>query len=100
LAHGLRKEVERKGERLPTGWTEDSVSDLRAGRLTGWYLSEESEPSGLAFYSRRGGRAFGHVHVEGGAAAGERAYALLYRIATDPERGPGPMHIGVTGLSE
>jgi len=98
LTHTLRKELELRGERLPAAWTEEAVGDLRSGRLSGW-ARPPGDPGGeLGFYSRRGRRAFGHIHLLPGPSAEARAVELLRRIADDPGLGELPVTLGITGL--
>ena len=101
LAQSLRKELDlRGGERLAKEWALEAASDLREGRLSGWGRPVGPEGVGeLGFYSRRGTRAFGHVHVSPGPDGPARALELLERMATDPELGGLPLSVGVTGLS-
>lgn len=98
LAHRLRRELEDRGERLPADWTSTAVADLRTGRLAGWAVPSGPGVGSLGFYSRRGRRAFGHVHVLEGDDRVPRALALLGRMGDDPELNGLPLTLGVTGL--
>ena len=98
LAHAVRSELLRRGEAPAAGWIEEIVAELRSGRVTGWYLPGPGE-RGLAFFSVRGERAFGHVHVQDGADAVARAAELLNGL----QRGLPPtvttLDVGFTGLA-
>ena len=100
LVQSLRRELDTRGERLSEAWTTEAVEDLRSGRLSGWYRPAGVGVGEIAFYSRRPGRIFGHVHVLPGPAAEERAQALMDRLASDPEVRKLPLNLGVTGLSD
>lgn len=98
LAHAVRRELLRRGEAPGPGWVEDVVRELGAGRVPGFY-HPSTEGHGLGFYSTRGDRAFGHVHVEPGAEAILRARQLLEKLQ---EGLPSAIHsfdVGFTGLS-
>jgi ribosomal protein S18 acetylase RimI-like enzyme len=99
LVHALRKDLEQRGERLPPGWMEEAVADLRSGRITGWYAPPGTGRGELGFFSQRGGRHFGHVHVLAGPDPVARAAALLGRLGADPRTRSLPLNLGVTGLS-
>jgi ribosomal protein S18 acetylase RimI-like enzyme len=99
LVHRVRKELERLGERLPSHWTEEAVEDLRAGRLTGWIRPPGPWGGEIGFFSRRGGRAFAHLHLLEGPDPVARARALAERIAGAPELVGAPLRIGTSGLS-
>ncbi len=99
LVHSVRRELERRGERLPVGWTAEAVEDLRGGRLTGWYRPAGAEGGEIGFYSRRAGRVFAHVHVLPGPEAEPRAAELVSRIAEDPGLHGLALNVGTSGLS-
>lgn len=97
--HELRTELVRRGEYLDRGWVEQATRDLRSGELTGWwYPASDRGAAGLAFYTIRGERAYGHVHVEPGAAALDRAerlgVALLRSFPPEVRRAD----VGLSGL--
>lgn len=100
LTHGLRRELLARGEFLPSTWVEEAANDLKAGRLRGWIHGANGGPPGLAFFSPRSGRAYGHVHVTAGPNALGRARELLGTLrdalgASDPR-----LDVGLTGLTE
>ncbi|MCI4366407.1 MAG: GNAT family N-acetyltransferase [Thermoplasmata archaeon] len=99
LVHGLQKDLAARGERLPTGWTEEAIADLRSGQLTGWFRPPSDAGGELGFYSRRPARGFGHVHVLPGLGAVGRTLAMMDRIASDPPARSAPLNLGVTGLT-
>ena len=98
LTHGLRVELLRRGEAPPSAWVEEAARELRSGRVTGWVFQGAKERA-LGFYSLRGPRAFGHVHVEGGPAASERARELVHTLRDALPPGVRDLDIGFTGLS-
>jgi GNAT superfamily N-acetyltransferase len=99
LLHALRKDLERRGEKLPSTWTEEAIEDLRHGRLTGWYRPATEDGGEIGFYSVRPDRIFGHVHVLPGPGAVDRSLELLHAIATAPPCEVTPLNAGVSGLN-
>ncbi len=99
LTHGLRSELIARGEFLPPGWVEEAAEDLKAGRLRGWVLMPLRGVGGLAFFSPRAGRAYGHAHVVPGPdALGRlrRLLAVLTAAVAPPEE---RLDVGITGLT-
>ncbi len=96
LLQAIRRELLARAE-LPSGeWVEDSASDLRAGAKAGLYLPGGG---GLAFYSRRGGAAYGHVHATEGAGADERAGTLAEALLDGLPSEIDAIDLGFTGLA-
>lgn len=98
LAHGLRQELLRRGEAPPTRWVEEIVEQLRAGRVDGWYYPTAQGP-GLGFFSARGDRAFGHVHIAAGADPLGRAERLVHVLQSHLAPTVHSLDVGFTGLS-
>jgi GNAT superfamily N-acetyltransferase len=98
LAHSVRQELLKRGESPPAGWVEEAAQDLHAGRLPGWYYASASS-RGLGFYSARGDRAFGHVHVEPGTDAVGRAERLVDAMRGDLSSAVQSLDVGFTGLA-
>lgn len=96
LTHEVRKALVRKGEFLPSGWEEEAAGDLVEGRFEGWLLPEAA---GLAFYSVRPHRAYGHVHVGPGAEAVARAERLARTVIEHLPEAVARIDIGVSGLA-
>ncbi len=94
----LLEELERRGEYLPTAWAGEAARDLASGMLEGHFLSPGEGPSGLAFYSRRGERGYGHVHVEAGREAVGRASALLTALVRAWPPDLARADLGLSGL--
>jgi ribosomal protein S18 acetylase RimI-like enzyme len=97
LTHALRAALLEKGEFLPPTWVEEAANDLRAGRLRGWVL-EPTQPVGLAFFSPRPGRAYGHVHVVPGPEGVARARRLLDTLGEARSHPGERLDVGLTGL--
>ena len=76
---------------------EEVAADLRAGRKIGWYLPT-TRGGGLAFYSERGSDAFGHVHVEPGPDAVDRALTLANVLLTHLPASVRSIDVGWTGM--
>ncbi len=96
LLQAIRRELLARAE-LPSGeWVEDSASELRAGSKPGLYYPGGG---GLAFYTRRGGAAYGHVHATGGPGADERARALSEGLLDGLPSEIASIDLGFTGLA-
>lgn len=100
LVAQLRRELARRGEALSAEWVEGAVTDLRSGALPGWFLPPSSGPGGIAFFSVRPRRAFGHVHVEPGERTEERVVALVRAMVDGLPASVRRLDTGVTGLTE
>ncbi|HZY91290.1 MAG TPA: N-acetyltransferase [Thermoplasmata archaeon] len=100
LTHGLRAELLRRGEYLPGGWVEEAANDLKAGRLRGWVLDGGDDPRGLAFFSPRKGRAYGHAHVTAGPDSLARMRQLLDALRSSLPTPGARLDVGVTGLAD
>ncbi len=98
LLQSTRRALERLGERIPPNWTADAVDDLRRGRLTGRYRPIGPDGGEIGFYSRRGDRAYGHLHVLPGPAPARRAETLADALASAPDLAGSGVRIGLTGL--
>ena len=99
LTHGLRAELVRRGEFLPSAWVEEAADDLHAGRLEGWVLAGDP-PGGIGFFSRRARRAYVHVHITEGPEATARAARLLGSVVDRLPPDVGRADAGVTGLTD
>lgn len=99
LTHGLRRELLGRGEFLPPDWVEEAANDLRRGRLRGWVLLPRGGSAGVAFFSPRPGRSYGHVHVTSGAGALEASRRLLLALVQGRDRLDARLDVGLTGLS-
>ncbi len=97
LAQLLRRSLARR-EEAPTGeWVEEVAADLRAGRKPGWYYPPAGG-GGVAFASGRTLDAFGHVHVEDGPEAPERALRLATALLDGLDPAVRSIDVGFTGL--
>lgn len=100
LVGHLRRELARRGESVSVDWADGVVSDLRSGALAGWYTPPAHGEGGVAFFSVRPRRAYGHVHVEPGAGAGDRALALVRALVDGLPPSVARLDLGLTGLTE
>ena len=76
LFQAIRRELKLR-EEAPTGeWVERSAEEARAGTRPAWFYPPEVDGGGLAVYTRREGKAWGHVHSTAGPVAQERALRL------------------------
>ena len=98
LIHSVRAELLRRGEAPPSSWVQEAARELKAGRITGWYHPGTDAP-GLGFFSVRGDRAFGHVHVAPGADAPGRARQLVEVLTSGQPLSVSQHDLGITGLS-
>jgi ribosomal protein S18 acetylase RimI-like enzyme len=97
LVQSLRHELIRRDEMVAGNWVEETAGELRKGRKVGWYYPSVMG-GGLAFYSARGGDAFGHVHVLAGPDPGERARRLAETMLDSLPPALGSIDVGFTGL--
>ena len=97
ILSGLRRALSERDEAPGGDWLDQAVSDLLSGAKPGWFLPI-AETGGIAFYSRRGSMAFGHLHAPAGPAGPERALALAasLRSALPPE--VATLDLGFSGL--
>ena len=100
LAHGLRQELVRRGEFLPSSWVEEAANVVKRGRMQGWVVGPRAEDGGLAFLSPRAGRAYGHAHVTPGPDAFDRLLPLLEALRTGRSEPGARLDVGLTGLSD
>jgi ribosomal protein S18 acetylase RimI-like enzyme len=98
LVQSLRRELGRRDELVTGDWVEATAQELREGQKKGWYYPPASG-GGLAFYSFRQREAFGHVHVEPGSAAAERATWLTDTMLDALPPTVDSIDLGFTGLS-
>jgi ribosomal protein S18 acetylase RimI-like enzyme len=99
VTHAIRSELLARGEFLPSTWVEESANELHVGTLPGWCIVEEGQFRALGFFSSRGPRAYGHVHVSKGSSSIELARQLALSL---PARLPDTVQrldVGFTGLS-
>ncbi|MCI4317962.1 MAG: hypothetical protein L3J96_05430, partial [Thermoplasmata archaeon] len=94
----VRRELVRRGESLAPGWVDQAVVDLRTGDLTGWYYPTSSSGPALGFFSARPARAYGHIHVEPGERAAERALSLAKAMAGGLPEPVQRLDVGITGV--
>ncbi|MGI0133319.1 MAG: hypothetical protein ACREDK_09595, partial [Thermoplasmata archaeon] len=99
LVGHLRRELAQRGESLSPDWVDQAVADLRSGDLEGWWLGSAAGPGGLAFFSVRPQRAYGHVHVEPGEKAADRSLALYTAMVDALPMSVHRLDCGLTGLS-
>ncbi|HTP53568.1 MAG TPA: GNAT family N-acetyltransferase [Thermoplasmata archaeon] len=96
LLQDLRRELLARDD-SPTGaWVEETARELAFGAKPGWLLPGGG---GLAFYTRRGGEAYGHVHVVEGPAPGERAERLATTVLEAFPPDVVSANLGFSGLS-
>ncbi len=99
LTHAVRQELLQRGEFLPAGWVEEAATDLKRGALVGWVARSGSETVGLGFFSVRGRRAYGHVHMDQAKWDTETAAALIRIIPPHVPNSVERLDVGTTGLS-
>ena len=97
LTNLLRRALARREEAPSGNWVEDVAADLRAGRKPGWYYAPATG-GGLAFYSAPEPDGFGHVHVDEGEGASERAYRLATALLDGLDPAVRSIDVGFTGL--
>jgi GNAT superfamily N-acetyltransferase len=99
LMGALRSALSRRGEYLAPEWFDRAVADLRTGVLVGWFLpAGEKARAGLAFLSERPPRGFGHVHVQPGEDAVDRAVLLTDTVREAASASLDRIDLGLTGL--
>jgi ribosomal protein S18 acetylase RimI-like enzyme len=94
----LRKDLVRRDEAPGGDWLETATAELASGAKPGFYLPP-SGPGGLAFFSRRGAMAFGHLHTEPGPDAIARGTALGEALLASLPGDVTAIDIGFTGLA-
>ncbi len=99
LVQHLRRALLARGEFLGPAWVEEAARDLHGGHLVGWVAGPPAAPTGVAFYSLRPQRAYGHVHVEPGPSAVSDAQALALALISALPESALRMDIGTTGLT-
>jgi ribosomal protein S18 acetylase RimI-like enzyme len=82
LYQAIRKELELREEAPSGAWVESSATESRAGTKPAWFYPPGDEGGGIAFYSRRGPKVWGHVHAAAGPRATERARRLAETLLT------------------
>jgi ribosomal protein S18 acetylase RimI-like enzyme len=98
LFQGIRKELELR-EEAPSGvWVETSAAEARAGSRPAWFYPPEREGGGVAFYSRRGPKVWGHVHAPAGPNAAERARRLSEAMLASLPADVGWVSVGFSGF--
>lgn len=98
LARDLRRALEARGEGLSAGWTQEVVENLHRGELVG-VCFPPGEAGGLAFFSIRTDRAYGHVHVDPAPGAAHRALALVAGMVGALPPAIDRLDFGATGLA-
>ncbi|MCI4346850.1 MAG: GNAT family N-acetyltransferase [Thermoplasmata archaeon] len=100
LTAHMRHLLAERGEPLAPTWPEVAAERLRTGELDGWVAEERGRPVGLAIFSRREERAYGHLHLE----TEEGRVPLARRMTLHALRHIDPAirraDLGTTGLSE
>lgn len=97
LLNGVRKALLRREEAPAGDWVETSATELRAGTKLGWYYPV-TEGGGLAFWTRRGPEAYGHVHAGEGALRGAQAERLATAMLDGLPLDVASIDVGFTGL--
>jgi ribosomal protein S18 acetylase RimI-like enzyme len=97
LLHGMRRELALREETPSGDWLETTAASLRSGDQAGWYFPAATG-GGLAFRSEREAMSFGHVHVEAGPDATERATALASVLLDSLPPSTRSVSVGFTGL--
>ncbi len=76
---GVRRALAARDEAPGGAWVEEASLELVLGTKTGFYVPP-ADGGGIAFSTRRGKMAFGHVHADAGPGVRERAHALADRL--------------------
>jgi ribosomal protein S18 acetylase RimI-like enzyme len=96
LFQAIRQELKLR-EEAPTGdWVAQSAAESKAGTRPAWYYPPGEDGGGLAVYTRRGSKAWGHVHSTAGPQAEERARRLAMTLL---ESLPADVHALALGFS-
>ncbi|MGA7924323.1 MAG: GNAT family N-acetyltransferase [Thermoplasmata archaeon] len=98
LTHALRVELLARGEFLPSPWVEEAGRDLASGALPGWCALYGDRLVGLAFYSLRDQRAYGHVHMEESPDRLPAAARLVRHLVDELPLDVTRLDVGTTGL--
>jgi ribosomal protein S18 acetylase RimI-like enzyme len=75
ILQGVRHDLVRREEAPSGAWVEETARELVGGAKAGWYYPEDLG-GGIAFYTRRGREAYGHVDAGPGADPVPRAARL------------------------
>lgn len=98
IVQQIRRALLARDESPAGDWVERTAEGLRSGATPGWYYPDD-RGAGVAFYSRSGEEAYGHVHVaeaESAVDRGERlANALLEHLPAEVRS----VNVGFTALS-
>lgn len=92
----MRRALKARGESLPPSWPEESLEEVRAGRLLGWVLLPQGEERGLAILAVRNGRAFGQVHLEGPPEGRRGGMELLQVVVRERPSGLRRMDLALS----
>jgi len=97
LVHLVQRELTLRDETPSGSWVEEIAESLRGGSRPGWYYPTD-QGGGIAFRSSRDDLSFGHVHVENGAGALDRATALSEALMASLPPSIRAISIGFSGL--
>ena len=98
LFQSIRKELELREEAPSGAWVDASVAEARDGRKSAWYYPPSDHGGGIAFYSRRGPKIWGHVHSVAGPEASGRALRLAEALLEGLPAEVGWVSIGFSGF--
>ncbi len=98
LIQHLRRALLARGEFLGPSWVEEAARDLHDARIPGWVTGPVTAPTGVAFYSLRPHRAYGHVHVDPSPSPAADAEALALALIDSLPPPILRLDIGTTGL--
>lgn len=99
LTAGLRRTLAERGERLPQSWPEETVAELRAGRMDGIWTEGPEGGRALALFAAQGHRTFAQLHLEAGNAPQELLRAAARALIEALPGSVSRMDLGVTGVS-
>jgi mycothiol synthase len=97
LFQSIRKELEQREEAPSGAWVDSSVAETRSGAKPAWYYPP-ADGGGIAFYSRRGPKVWGHVHAAAAPAAPERARRLAEAMLDALPADVGWVSVGFSGF--
>lgn len=99
LLAGVRRALAARDEAPGGAWIEEVSRELSDGRRPGFYTTGTDGP-GVAFFGVRGSMAFGHVHVEAGPGAADRAIVLASSLLDALPPTTQAADVGFTGLPD
>jgi len=98
LFQSIRKELELREESPSGAWVDSSVAESRSGAKPAWYYPPGVDGGGIAFYSRRGPKVWGHVHAAAGPHAAQRARHLADAMLSALPAEVGWASVGFSGF--